>query len=227
VSRHGEKADQPVEEQSIVKRSNEAKSKRVAARAAIGMTASAALTALAVISCGGKTTPPGGGQDSGLVAWEQVRSVLQHPRCQNCHPQDDVPLQGDAGLPHAQNVQRGPQGRGVVGMECVTCHGPSNLPPSYGEHVPPGIASGWRMPKPDMKLVFVGLTSAALCEQIKDPARNGGLDAAALRHHLDDPLVAWGWDPGVGRAPIPMPRDAFLATWEAWSAAGSPCPPAQ
>lgn len=183
-----------------------------------------ALLAAAALGCGGKTPPPGGGQDPGLVAWEQVRGVLQHPRCQNCHPSDDVPLQGDASLPHAQNVQRGPEGRGMIGMECVTCHGPSNLPAAYGEHVPPGIATGWRMPKPELKLAFVGLTSAALCDQLKDPARNGGLDAAALRHHLDDPLVVWGWDPGLGRAPVPMPRDAFLATWDAWAAAGSPCP---
>jgi hypothetical protein len=87
-----------------------------------------------------------------------------------------------------------------------------------------GIATGWRMPTPEQKLIFVGMSSSALCEQLKDPARNGGLDAAALRHHLEDPLVTWGWNPGVGRTPIPMARDAFLATWEGWAAAGSPCP---
>jgi hypothetical protein len=177
----------------------------------------------AAVACGGKTPPPGGGTGA-VASWEAVRGVLQHPRCQNCHPQDDMPLQGDDSRPHAQNVQRGPEGRGMVGLECVTCHGPGNLPASYGVHVPPGVATGWRMPKPEQRLVFVGRSSAELCAQIKDPARNGGLDAAALRHHLDDPLVAWGWDPGVGRAPIPMARDAFLASWEAWTAAGAPCP---
>jgi hypothetical protein len=183
-----------------------------------------------LVGCGGKTPPGGGGggtQDRGLVAWEEVRGVLQHPRCQNCHPAGDAPLQGDEGIPHLQNVQRGPQGRGAVGMECVTCHGPANLSASYGDHVPPGVSTGWRMPKPEEKLVFVGMSSPALCAQTRDPAHNGGLDAAKLRHHLDDPLVVWGWEPGKGLAAIPVSRDQFLASFEAWSAAGMPCPPAQ
>jgi hypothetical protein len=179
-------------------------------------------------ACGGSKTPPGGGGSAtGLVAWEEVRGVFQHPRCQNCHPAGDAPLQGDDGIPHLQNVQRGPQGRGAVGMECITCHGPANLSAAYGDNVPPGIASGWRMPKPEEKLVFVGMSSPALCEQTRDPAHNGGMDAAKLRHHLDDPLVVWGWEPGVGRAAIPISRDQFVASFEAWSAAGMPCPPAQ
>ncbi|HRC56167.1 MAG TPA: hypothetical protein PKU97_09600, partial [Kofleriaceae bacterium] len=106
--------------------------------------------ATAVAACGGKgagSSEPSAASP-GLVAWEAVRAVLQHPRCQNCHPQGDAPLQGDDSRPHGQNVLRGPTGRGMVGMECVTCHGPGNLPASYGEHVPPGIASGWGMPTP-------------------------------------------------------------------------------
>lgn len=183
--------------------------------------------ALLVAACGGSKTPPGGGGgDRGLVAWEEVRAVFQHPRCQNCHPAGDQPLQGDLSQPHLQNVQRGPEGKGAVGMECVTCHGPANLPTSYGEHVPPGIASGWRMPKPEEKLVFVGMSSGALCEQTRDPARNGHMDAAKLRHHIDDPLVQWGWTPGHGRVAIPVSREQFVASFEAWLGAGMPCPPA-
>jgi hypothetical protein len=76
-----------------------------------------------------------------------------------------------------------------------------------------------------MKLVFVGVAPGPLCEQIKDPARNGGKDMAALRTHLDDPLVVWGWAPGFGRAPVPISHDRFVAAWEAWARAGAPCPP--
>ncbi len=186
----------------------------------------AALTGVLLVGCGSKGPGPGapGPVDPSLVAWETVRGVLQHPRCQNCHPQGDVPLQGDEGRPHAQNVQRGPEGRGVVGMECTTCHGPANLPASYGAHVPPGVATGWRMPTPELRLPFAGVASAALCEQVKDPARNGGLDSAALRHHLEDPLVAWGWNPGVGRTAIGVPREQFLAAWDQWMATGASCP---
>jgi len=170
----------------------------------------------------GTASPPSA--TAGLAAFETVRSVLQHPRCQNCHPRGDTPLQGDDSHPHAQNVLRGPDGHGMVGERCTTCHGPNNPPDSYGAHTPPGASTGWRMPKPEERLVFVGVAPGALCEQIKDPARNGGKDMAALRIHLDDPLVTWGWTPGVGRAPIPVSREAFLSAWMTWANAGSPCP---
>jgi hypothetical protein len=174
------------------------------------------------------TSGPGTGSppntEAGLVAFETVRSVLQHARCQNCHPRGDTPLQGDDGHPHQQNVLRGPDGHGMVGELCTTCHGPMNPPDSYGAHTPPGVATSWRMPKPEQRLVFVGVAPGALCEQIKDPARNGGKDMAALRAHLDDPLVTWAWSPGFGRAPVPVARQAFLDAWMTWANAGAPCP---
>lgn len=160
-----------------------------------------------------------------LAAFETVRAVFQHPRCQNCHPAGDAPLQGDEGRTHQQYVLRGPYGRGMVGQECSTCHGLVNLPDSYGRHMPPGIATGWRMPSPDQPLVFEGLAPEALCKQIKDPAFNGGKDMAALRHHMEDPLVTWAWAPGYGRSPVPIEREVFLDAWARWEGAGAPCPP--
>lgn len=186
--------------------------------------------ALALAACGNKSGGPTGPngkpatREEALVAWETVRGVLQHPRCQNCHPAGDAPLQGDDSHPHLQNVLRGPEGKGMVGAECTTCHGPANPSSKYGEHIPPGNVKGWHMPPPELKMVFVGVASGALCEQIKDPARNGNKDMAALRVHLDDPLVTWGWDPGFGRAPVSTPRDQFLVAWETWASGGAPCP---
>jgi hypothetical protein len=173
---------------------------------------------------GGMQPPPKPDRAAGLAAFETVRAVFQHPRCQNCHPSGDAPLQGDESRPHNQNVRRGPKGEGMVGLECGTCHGAANPPPAYGRNIPPGNVKGWHMPPPEMKMVFVGQSPKALCEQVKDPARNGGRDMAALRTHLDDPLVTWGWAPGFGRAAIPTPRDAFLAAFETWRAADAPCP---
>jgi hypothetical protein len=46
----------------------------------------------------------------------------------------------------------------------------------------------------------------------------------ALRAHLEDPLVTWGWAPGFGRAPVSVPRDQFIGAWETWARAGAPCP---
>ncbi len=185
---------------------------------------------LLVAACGSKAPPPTSTQapvptkETALAAWETVRGVFQHPRCQNCHPSGDQPLQGDDSHLHQQNVQRGPAGRGMVGMECSTCHGPANPSANYGQHIPPGSPDAWHMPTPEQKLVFVGATSSALCTQIKDPAKNGGKDMAALRAHLDTPLVVWGWSPGFGRAPVTTPRDAFLDAWDTWARGGAPCP---
>ena len=192
--------------------------------------ASSTIAVVLLAACGGKARPPASparqtpDRATAVAAFETVRAVLQHPRCQNCHPAGDAPLQGDEGRVHAMNVQRGPTGHGMAGAECTTCHGPANPPSNYGLHVPPGVIDGWHMPKPEEKLVFVGIAPRALCEQIQDPARNGGKDLAALRKHLDTPLVVWGWAPGFGRAPVPTPYAAFIAAWETWAAAGAPCP---
>jgi hypothetical protein len=159
-----------------------------------------------------------------LVAFERVRVVLQDPRCQNCHPPGDAPLQGNEGRAHDQNVLRGPDGQGSLGLACSTCHAQVNPPASYGPNMPPG-APGWHMPPPDMKMVFVGMSSGPLCDQLKDPKRNGGKDLAALLHHVsEDPLVLWGWSPGLGRKPVGVSHADFVAAFVAWASAGAPCP---
>jgi hypothetical protein len=180
-----------------------------------------------VAACGARASEPArpSAADDGVAAFDTVYAVLEHPRCRNCHPSGDAPLQGDDSHVHAQNVKRGPEGRGMTGEACTTCHGPANPPSNYGAHVPPGVVEGWRMPSPEQKLVFVGVRPRALCQQIKDPATNGGKDMAALRAHLDSPLVMWGWSPGFGRAPVPTPRAQFLEAWDTWARAGAPCPP--
>jgi hypothetical protein len=168
------------------------------------------------------SAPPS--EQEGLAAFEKVRAVLQHPRCQNCHIPGDAPLQFDAGRTHAQNVLRGPDGKGSPALACATCHGVANPPASYGAHMPPG-APNWHLPPPDQKMVFIGLSSGDLCRTIKDPKKNGGRDFAALDHHVaEDKLVLWGWSPGTGRAPVSVPHAEFVAAFRAWVAAGAPCP---
>jgi hypothetical protein len=157
-------------------------------------------------------------------AFEVIRSVLQHPRCQNCHIPGDAPLQFDDGRPHDMYVKRGPVGLGAAAMECGTCHGERNLPESYGAHVPPG-APGWRLPPPQVKMVFINLKPAELCATIKDRAKTGGKDLKAmLAHNRDDELVGWGWNPGQGRKPVPVPREQFVAAFQEWMDLGAPCP---
>src|SRR3981081_2949293 len=89
-----------------------------------------------------------------LKGFDTVQAVLQHPRCQNCHIPGDAPLQFDEGLAPAQNIVRGPEGKGPAGLPCGTCHAESNPPASYGPHTPPG-APNWHLPPPERKMVFI------------------------------------------------------------------------
>ena len=167
---------------------------------------------------------PASKQAAALAAFDTVQTVLQHPRCQNCHIPGDAPLVFDAGVAHPQNVMRGANGLGAPGLPCSTCHGTKNLPASYGAHMPPGTP-GWRLPTPNQKMVFIGLSKADLCATIKDPQHNGSRDLAKLLDHVShDKLVLWGWSPGVGRAPVSVPHEQFVAAFKAWMAGGAPCP---
>src|SRR4029450_3532188 len=81
------------------------------------------------------------------AAFETVRKVFQHPRCQNCHIPGDAPLQFDDGRAHGQHAVRGAEGHGAPGLPCSTCHAAQNPPASYGPSMPPG-APNWHLPPP-------------------------------------------------------------------------------
>lgn len=176
---------------------------------------------LALLAQCRSSAPAAAPRADALDAWQTVYAVLQHPRCLNCHPAGDRPLQGDASTPHGQNVRRGPDGGGLFAMRCTTCHREENNPDA---HQPPG-APNWHLPHPDMPLVFEGLSSGALCRQLSDPARNGHKSPAQLLAHVaDDELVGWGWHPGPGRVPVPIAREELVAAFRAWIAGGCQCP---
>jgi len=159
-----------------------------------------------------------------LRAFDIVRSVFQHPRCQNCHIPGDAPLQYDESRTHLQFVKRGPDGRGAAAMECSSCHRDENLPATYGDNAPPG-APNWHLPPPTMKMVFIGLSPRQLCETIKNPQATGGKDLEAMMVHVrDDKLVGWGWNPGGHRTLPPASREDTVAAFKAWMDAGAPCP---
>src|SRR5579864_6163623 len=162
-------------------------------------------------------------QDAGASreAFLQVYKVFTSPRCQNCHPAGDSPLQGGDSHVHLQNVKRGKDGHGVYGMRCDTCHQTANLP---GEHMPPGNPK-WGLPPAAVKMVFVGRSPAELCRQLKDPKQNGGRSLQALFEHVaSDDLVGWGWDPGQGRALPPLSRADTAAQMKIWIEGGAACP---
>lgn len=156
--------------------------------------------------------------DDGWSAFVAVASVLQSPRCLACHVPGDTPLQD--GHLHTMNVKRGRDGRGSSVLRCTTCHQPQN---SELPHAPPG-APDWRLPPPNQKMAWQGLGLTALCEALKDPARNGGRNLAQLEDHLrTDAIVGWGFAPGPGRQLPPLSRAQLLARFSEWTAAGAPC----
>ena len=59
--------------------------------------AAAAPPPAAAATAAGEAPGPGSAAGKAIAAFETVRTVLQSPRCVNCHPAGDVPLQGDDG----------------------------------------------------------------------------------------------------------------------------------
>ena len=53
-----------------------------------------------------------------VEAFMQVYKVLMSPRCMNCHPAGDRPLQGEDSHVHIMNVQRGKDGKGLYALKC-------------------------------------------------------------------------------------------------------------
>ena len=155
----------------------------------------------------------------GTAAWDKIARVLTSPRCLNCHPRDDLPTQGETMKRHRVAApRRGPYNHGVPAMRCSTCHQEANqelagIPGAPHWHLAPA-SMGW-----------VGLSSAALCQTIKDPAKNGNRTAAQVAAHMtEDALVLWAWAPGDKRKPPPVPFDEFAAALDAWLKGGAPCP---
>jgi hypothetical protein len=119
---------------------------------------------------------------------------------------------------HDPPVERGPEGRGVVGMECSSCHQDRNQELTRV----PG-APGWHLAP--LEMAWVGKSAAQVCEQLKDPRRNGGKTLAQIvEHNGHDALVGWGWAPGAGREPVPGTQEQFGALTAAWVDTGAECP---
>jgi hypothetical protein len=153
-----------------------------------------------------------------VALFEEAGKVIQHPRCLNCHPKTDRPLQGDDMHAHVPPVRRGDGGMGTPAMRCTTCHTAANYDPAQVPGHP-----RWLLAPAEM--AWVGQSLGQICRQLKDPARNGGKDMKALVDHMaHDSLVGWGWQPGAGRTPVPGTQAAFGRLIQAWVDTGAHCP---
>jgi hypothetical protein len=158
-----------------------------------------------------------------VKAFMQVYKVLMSPRCMNCHPSGDIPLQGDDSHLHTMFPKRGKEGKGVYAMKCSNCHQPTN---TAGLNTPPGNPN-WHLPPADMKMVFQGRTAHQLAKQIMDPKQNGHKNKEQLIEHADDGLVLAAWNPGEGRTLPPMSHAEFKKAWITWIEKGAYAPRAK
>ena len=155
-----------------------------------------------------------------VKAFMDVYQVLMSPRCMNCHPSGDTPLQGDDSHIHSMLPRRGKDGKGVYAMKCSNCHQPTNL---EGLNKPPGHPD-WHLPPSNMKMVFEGKTPNQLAKQLVNPKTNGNKTLRQLIEHADDGLVMVGWDMGEGRAAPPMSHAEFKKAWITWIENGAYAP---
>ncbi len=136
--------------------------------------------------------------------FNEIAKVVTNPRCMNCHPAGDHPLQGNDSHQHFPPISRGDAGLGVAGLSCSTCHTERNFTLVGTGASYKSIPGHPRWQLAPVEFAWEGKSIGQICQQIKDPNRNGGRSLELLHEHFaKDDLVAWGWTPGEGREPAP------------------------
>jgi hypothetical protein len=155
----------------------------------------------------------------------EAGKIIQSPRCLNCHPATRMPTQGDEMRKHVPFMVANDNNHGPKGLPCATCHGTANSRTfAAGIASVPGNAH-WQLAP--IEMAWQGLTLPQICEQLKDPKRNGARSLAQIVTHMNtDHLVGWAWEPGEGRAKAPGTQEGFGALVAAWVKTGAHCPSA-
>ena len=152
----------------------------------------------------------------------EIGRLLTNPRCMNCHPAGDHPLQGNDQHEHMPPVWRGETGH--LATNCAGCHTGRNVTlheaaryQSIPGHPRWGVAP--------LSMAWEGKSLGEICRQLKDVNLNGGRDLALLQEHVaKDDLVAWAWNPGEGREPAPGNQELAGQLAQAWIDSGAECP---
>lgn len=156
-------------------------------------------------------------------AFNTMMRVLTHPRCVNCHPNDNIPKQGLDAHPHYFDMARGEGNLGFATLNCYTCHKEENNDFSGV----PG-APEWSLAPASM--AWEGLDKYEIAEVMLDRSKNGNRTLEETEHHLTDhALVLWGWNPGVDangdpREPVPVPLEEYRAAVHKWIENGAVIP---
>ena len=116
----------------------------------------------------------------------------------------------------------------MPGLNCAGCHQETNadstgVPGGHNWHLAP-LSMQWQDTNDRP------LSSAAVCRAVTDRSKNNNLDGPALlKHHEEEALVIWAWNPGRKpdgslRALPPLTHEQFIAATRRWVQAGTPCP---
>jgi hypothetical protein len=163
-------------------------------------------------------------QERSRALFTEAAKVIMNPRCVNCHPSGEQPLQGNDQHVHVPPVSRGVGGDGVAGNMCSNCHTDQNvdLQEKASYRSIPG-RPGWGLAPRDM--AWEGKSMTEICSQIKDPARNSHRSLMELyEHFLTSDFVGWAWNPGLGRDPVPGTQEQLAELIKAWIDTGAECP---
>ena len=156
-----------------------------------------------------------------LAYFSRIATVIEHPRCMNCHTSTEFPRQGDDGHPHIMQVKRGPSDTGTAALQCATCHqktnSPSGVPGNDVWHLAP------------LRMAWEGLSIGEICRSLSDPQKGGMTHEQLIEHMATDHLVAWAWDPGVDlsgklRTLPPVSHADFGQLVKDWVSSGAACP---
>jgi hypothetical protein len=157
--------------------------------------------------------------------FNEVAKVVTHPRCMNCHPAGEHPTQGNDRHEHLPPAPRGEGGTGVAGLTCSACHTEKNFTLVGTDASYKSIPGHPRWQLAPIEMAWQGKSLRQICEQLKDPARNGGRTLAMLHEHFaKDDVVAWGWAPGEGRERAPGSQQQLGELAQAWIDSGAQCP---
>jgi hypothetical protein len=157
--------------------------------------------------------------------FNEIAKVVTHPRCLNCHPAGEHPLQGADHHEHRPPVPRGEADIGVAGLTCQACHTERNFTLVGTGATYKSIPGHPRWQLAPREMAWEGKTFGEICQQLKDEKRNGGRSLPMLHEHMaDDDLVAWGWAPGEGREPAPGDQKQLGQLVQAWIDTGAACP---
>ena len=153
-----------------------------------------------------------------VALFTEAGKVLQHPRCVNCHPAGDRPLQGEDAHLHIPAVQRGDGGIGVAGLRCTTCHQTANYDPA-------GVPGHPEWHLAPIEMAWAGKSLAEICAADQGPRAQWRQEHGGPgRAHGPRLAGRLGLGPGAGREPAPGTQAQFGALIAAWADTGARLP---